>query len=79
MPNPGAENEDSQAGRMLPAGIQRRSTRDLEKCIRADLLRSLDPKGLEELRRLANEKPAAEKPDPCSCEGDSNPDSGIPT
>jgi hypothetical protein len=40
--------------RSLTVGVQQRSTRDLQKCVKAHLQDSIDPKLLERVRREAN-------------------------
>jgi hypothetical protein len=57
-----AEAEASPAVKRIFVEVQRRSTRDLAKCIKADLLNSLDPDLLERARREANAEPPESPP-----------------
>jgi hypothetical protein len=51
------ESEEPLGVKLLPAGVQQRSTRDLQKCVKADLINSIDPKLLERLRQEAKREP----------------------
>jgi hypothetical protein len=51
------ESEEPVGVKSLPAGVQQRSTRNLQKCVKADLFSSIDPDLLERLRREANGDP----------------------
>jgi len=48
------ESEEPLGVKFMPVGVQQRSTRDLQKCVKADLHDSIDPELLERLRRQAN-------------------------
>ena len=53
--------DDSSAGvKRIFVENQQRSTRDLEECVKADLLNSIDPELLRRLRRQANGEPSTE-------------------
>jgi len=57
-----SQAEEPRGMKLLHVGIQQRSTRDLQKCVKADLLNSVDPELLERLRREANDEPSPALP-----------------
>jgi hypothetical protein len=55
--DPADANGDFIGVKSVPVGIQQRSTRDLEECVRVDLRTSISPALLERLRGQANVGP----------------------